>query len=286
VSSDKIILDNIDNDYRSYNELIKLYHTYANDHFRTINVEITQWFSANNCSVLGAILTELQTNFNNINIDPGPAKEILEKNGFMAFFGHARRNDVYDTTISYLVLEPDDIRYFSRYISTELFSKQSLPTMTELIKNRFAKSIYEIFNNAALHSKTKKIFSCGQHFPKKDIIVFTITDSGIGIKNAVNNRFNSNLSSIQAIEWAVEDGNTTKEGVSGGIGFSFLREFAEANRGRIQIISNNGFWELDQGRIKTAFFDSEFPGTVVSLLINTADEAENYVINETFEDIF
>ena len=74
-----------------------------------------------------------------------------------------------------------------------------------------AESIYEIFVNAQIHSSTDYIYTCGQFFPRKHKIEFTIVDTGIGFKNAINNRFNGTLSSIQAMKWALKDGITTKK---------------------------------------------------------------------------
>lgn len=113
-----------------------------------------------------------------------------------------------------------------------------------------------------------------------------ITDIGVGIKNVVNKRFNSNISAVQAIEWAVKDRHTTKENISGGIGLSLLYEFISINKGKVQIISNEGFWQLDNGKITTNTFENEFPGTIVNISVRT-DDQNTYMLNsEITDDIF
>ena len=48
-----------------------------------------------------------------------------------------------------------------------------------LIK-KFRESVFEIFSNAVLHSRTKLgIFSCGQFFPNRHQLDFSVVDLGV-----------------------------------------------------------------------------------------------------------
>ncbi|MCK5202187.1 MAG: ATP-binding protein [Spirochaetales bacterium] len=279
-------ISNIENTFESYRKLISLYTENKEKWIEDIDITISGWFSANICSMLGAILTKLQNELNTVTIDAKDSKDILERNGFLAFFGQKRVFDYQDTTIPYQVLSTEDDRFFNNYVFKEFVSKAELPKMTRVLKNKLTESIYEIFINAKMHSGTSKIFVCGQFFPKKKKIEFMITDTGYGIKNVVNNRFNANLSAVQAIEWAVKDRNTTKENISGGIGLSLLYEFISINKGKVQIISNEGFWQLSNGKITTNTFENEFPGTIVNISVRT-DDQNTYMLNsEITDDIF
>ena len=122
---------------------------------------------------------------------------------------------------------------------------------------------------------------------EKNRIEFTIVDTGIGFKEKVNQRFNSNLEAYQAIEWAVRDKNTTKQGITGGIGLAVLKEFIEKNKGKMQIVSGDGFYQFDSSGIKTKLFDGSFPGTIVNLQFCT-DDFNNYSLVEEIDvnDIF
>lgn len=279
-------LRDIQNDFESYNQLINLYTHNKNKWIENIDINLSGWFSANTCSMLGAILTKFQDDLNTVNINANDSENILERNGFLAFFGHERAIDYYNTTIPYQVLSVDDDRYFNNYVFKVFISKPELPQMTTALKKKLTESIYEIFINAKMHSETRKIFICGQFFPKKEKIEFMITDIGLGIKNVVNNAFDANLSAIQAIKWAVQDKNTTKKGVSGGIGLSLLYEFIELNKGKVQIISNEGFWELNEGNITTKKFDNEFPGTMVNISVRTDDQNAYMLSSEMQDNIF
>ncbi|MBW2557677.1 MAG: hypothetical protein JRD69_02370 [Deltaproteobacteria bacterium] len=161
--------------------------------------------------------------------------------------------------------------------------------MSPGLQKKFRESIFEIFSNAVLHSKTEMgIFSCGQFFPKRDRLDFSVTDLGIGIRQNVNDSTKLDLSPEKAIRWATEGQNTTKRGqIPGGLGLKLLGEFIDLNGGCIQIVSDAGYWRRERGEISTARLSLPFPGTVVSVEINTADKqsyALTYELSET--DIF
>ncbi len=281
-----IKIDKIENDFEGYNELINFYALNKEKNFSEINLKLTGWFSAHTCSMLGAILTKLQNKLNSVNIDALKAKDILERNGFLSFFGNEKKIDYNNTTIPYQVLSIDDDRYFNNYVFKEFLGKSDLPNMTEGLKKKMTESIYEIFINAKIHSQTDKIFICGQYFPYLHKIEFMLTDIGVGIKNVINTRFNSNLTAIQAIDWAIEDRNTTKNGISGGIGLALLYEFIQKNMGKIQIVSNEGFWELNTEGIIKSSFENEFPGTMINIMVRTDDKNSYMLYDEIPEDIF
>ncbi len=157
---------------------------------------------------------------------------------------------------------------------------------------KFRESIFEIFSNAVLHSCTKLgIFSCGQLFPSRNRLDFTVADLGIGIRQNVESHIGFSLSAEQAITWATEGNNTTKHGnVPGGLGLKLLCEFIDQNRGCIQIVSDAGYWRRENEEIHTTLLEYPFPGTVVSVEINTASEYSYRLASELTEtdttDIF
>jgi len=90
------------------------------------------------------------------------------------------------------------------------------------------------------------------------------------------------LSSIQAIEWATKDRNTTKIGVTGGIGLALLKEFIEKNGGKMQIISDDGFYQFGRQGEEMHFFNGSFPGTIVNLQFRTNDNS-SYMLKSEFD---
>lgn len=282
-------ISNINNTFESYQKLISFYQANKDKQFEDIHISITKWFAANMCSALGGLLDILSSRLNNIKLDQiNPSTErILQKNDFLSYFDREKIADNYHTTICYLKLKPTDGKYFNSYVINDLLGRNELPRMSDLVKEKMAETIYEIFVNAQIHSESNFIYTCGQFYPKENKIEFTITDIGIGFKSKVNQRFNSNLTSTQAIKWATQDRNTTKIDISGGIGLALLKEFIARNHGKMQIVSDDGYYEFSADGEKTGLFDGQFPGTIVNLQFRT-DDNSSYLLKKEINnnDIF
>jgi hypothetical protein len=247
-----------------------------------INMSATAWFDADMCAAFGAILYRLGENLNTVklkNIRPD-VEGILSKNGFLSHYGRGKIPDRWGTTIPYQRFDVKDDRYFAGYIETELIHRQEMPAMSTGLLKKFRESVFEIFSNAVLHSQTKQgIFSCGQFFPKRNQIDFSVTDLGIGIRQNVKENTGLDLASEDAITWATKGCNTTKRGqIPGGLGLKLLLEFIDLNGGRIQIVSDDGYWQRRKGKTITARLSQPFPGTVVSVEINTSD-TQSYMLS-------
>ena len=266
-------ISGIDNTFQGYKNLIGLYYALMDVYFENIELEIQGWFAANMGAALGCILDKVAGNMNEVKVKATQTAtaRILQKNQFLTFYGHAREHDSYHTTIRFQKLTADDGRSFKDYVMGELLERTELPEMSAGVKEAMATGIYEIFVNAQIHSSSSNIYTCGQYFPRKNKIEFTIVDNGIGFQQKINQRFGSQLSAGQAIKWALKDGNTTKEIVSGGIGLALLREFVEKNKGKMQIISGNGFYQFSGEGEEIHSFESPFPGTIVNLQFKTDD---------------
>ncbi len=256
----------------------------------TLDFKKTTWFDANLCAILGAILSKVtETNsvkFVHLN---DSVKEIFERNGFLAHFGGLNQKDNNNTTIKYRKFKTTDEQSFKLYLDNELLSKLKLPKMSGLLTKEINKSIFEIFSNCVIHSGCHFIFSCGQFFPSKKKLEFTIVDIGTTIKKNVNTFIkNQKFSGIESINWATIEGHTTKMGnIPGGLGLSLLREFLKKNEGVLQIISADGFWEQTKSSINTISMNIEFPGTILNLKFNLNDSSSYRLgTEENLENIF
>jgi hypothetical protein len=201
------ILSNIDNTCTSFQDIISFYQKNKDKTFDNIHLQIRSWFAANMCAALGAVLDLFTENCNSIHFDnlSPQVERILLKNDFLTYYGKSREVDVNHTTIRFQKLKPADGRYFKVYVIEELIGRTELPHMSSALKEKMVEAIYEIFVNAQIHSKTQYIYTCEQFFSQKNVIEFTIVDTGIGFKNKINKRFNRSLSAKDAITWAVED---------------------------------------------------------------------------------
>lgn len=281
-------LIDINNEPQSYQQLINFYNEASRCVFENIKVTIVQWFNANMCAALGGILDEI-SEVNAIKIDSPKASilTILKKNSFLSHYGFNTEIDTNHTAISFLKLKTNESRYFHSYITNQLLSKQAFPTMTSQLQKKIEESIYEIFVNAQIHSGTEYIYTCGQFFPKKQTIEFTIVDMGKGFKKTINERFQQKLSSIASIKWALQDTHSTKIDIPGGIGLTILTEFIKMNNGKFQIISDDGFYEMSNTHEKTQMFSGSFPGTIINMEFRT-DDTNSYQLSSEldFNNIF
>lgn len=277
------VLNHINNTFDSYQRIISFYHENKDLLFDDIHIEIKNWFSANLSAALGAVLDTLIANVNTLHFDyiPPKTEEILLKNGFLTFYGKEALKDVNHTTIKYQKLKPTDGKYFKAYVIDELLGRTELPNMSAALREKIVEGIYEMFVNAQIHSRTNFIYTCGQFFPTKNRIEFTIVDTGVGFRTNVNKRFDIDISAMQAIRWAVQDRNTTKD-IPGGIGLAVLKEFIQRNRGKMQIVSGDGFYEYDHRGEKSDSFLGEFPGTIVNLQFSTNDY-NNYCLKSEID---
>lgn len=289
----KLSLPEIHHDQAGFEALIRLHAQTKDCLFDDIDIDMgaTTWFDADMCAAFGAILYRLGDNLNTvklINIRPG-VEGILSKNGFLSHYGREKIPDLWGTTIPYRRFDVKDDHYFADYIETELMHRSEMPVMSPGLLKKFRESIFEIFSNAVLHSRTEQgIFNCGQFFPARHQLDFSVTDLGIGIRQNVKENTGLDLAPEDAIAWATEGRNTTKRGqIPGGLGLKLLGEFIDLNGGRIQIVSDAGYWRREKDKTVAARLSQPFPGTVVSVEINTADTQSYALTSELSEaDIF
>lgn len=280
----KYSMPEIYTDRRSFEELACFYAHAKECRFENIEIDMAGagYFEADMCAALGAILYRLGNNPNTVHLTniTEKVKDMLSRNGFLSHYGGEKIPDSLGTAISYRRFDVEDDRHFSNYIESEFSHRSELPAMSPWVAKKFHESIFEIFSNAVLHSRTELgIFSCGQFFPKHERLNLTLADLGVGIFQNVKAHTGQHLSSEEAIVWATEASNTTKprcDGVPGGLGLKLLREFISLNRGCIQIVSDDGYWQQEKKDVSTATLSCPFPGTVVSVEINTQN-ADLYV---------
>ncbi len=279
-----IPVGSISSDWIGFSQIADISSRMDAFNFTDIRLDMRQmtWFDGNMCAPLGAILYRSGRNLNNLALASIPSKveELLCKNGFLTNYGRAKRIDTFETTIQYRRFEPHDDKVFNYYID-EQFRNKAIPDMSKALHKKFLEGLMEIFLNAASHSETKMgIFVCGQSFPKKQRLDFTIADLGI-------NKIGLKLPAEKANHWALEGNNTTRRGpIPGGLGLKILRKFIQLNQGRLQVISDYGYWEQHpDGTYEMSHMVYRFPGTVVNIEINTAYQNSYILSTEKTTDI-
>ena len=255
-----------------------------------LNFSRVGFFDANMAAPLGAVLARVADDLNSVEIVDVPPliERILRKNRFLTHYRYEPLDDSNRTTMPFRRLQLSDEGLFEEYVKRELRGK-GIPRMSEGLGKVFKKKVFEVYQNAVIHSgSTLGIFVCGQFFPQKQKLDLTITDAGIGIRESVRRFLGGKISSVGAIRWALREGHTTKTGPQpGGLGLKFLQDFVRLNKGRIQIASRFGFYEFDKGKEVFEKMAVDLPGTSVTIEINTGDTAQYCLASEvTPENVF
>lgn len=289
----KISLPPIHHSLEGFEALVSFHKETRNCLFGNVEIDMSaaDWVDADMCAVLGALLYRLGETLNTVSLTKLSAKveKALSKNGFLSHYGREKIPDRHGTTVSYQRFDAEDERYFSEYLGKELINRPEIPEMSPELLKKFHESIFEIFSNAVSHSDTDLgIFSCGQFYPHRERLDFTVADLGVGIRAKVTEHRSMYVPPEEAIDWATQSNNTTRRGrVPGGLGLKLLCEFIDLNGGCILIVSDAGYWKRAGGQTEKMALSHPFPGTAVSVEINTGD-TQSYGLESglTEEEIF
>lgn len=239
---------------------------------------------------LYTVVARLRDNLNDVSIlnMSSSVSKIMRKNSFLAMFDGSQLTDTHQTTLPFKIFKLNSEGQFNDYL--EMYMKgKGIPDMSEKLTKQFRQSLFEIFSNASIHSGSKPgVFACGQFFPRKRRVDFSISDAGVGIGENVREYTGKKMDSCEAIEWAMADGNTTKTGSRpGGLGLRLIKDFIQINEGKMQVISGDGYYEISASGELVHGMNNNFPGTCVNVEINTKDSSSYCLKYElTSKDIF
>jgi anti-anti-sigma regulatory factor len=271
--------NDIKTDFEGYQKLVDLITKINNSTDQNIIFDFSNvfFFEANLCAVLATILEILENsgktvkliNFNN------KVETILRKNEFLIQHGYDKIFDKYATSIRYQKFDPTnklDDNNFEIYIKQQLLSKNDFPSHSKLLGKHITLRIFELYENARTHGSCDYIHACGQYFPKKPEkpLNVTIVDTGKNFQENVSKFLNQNIAAEEAID--------------GGLGLDLIFQFIQHNKGKIQIISSDGFWEWHRGKSTKMRLNNPFNGTIANLRFNLNDTSHYKLIEETDDD--
>ncbi|WP_430232586.1 ATP-binding protein [Nitrosomonas communis] len=289
----KLNVGTVRSDYDGFDSIARIAEQSRDLRFGPAELDFSNcsFFEANMAAPLYVVVARLRDELNDVSvINLKPALDaILRKNHFLTKFQKNVLIDTNQTTVPFKTFKLQAGEQFYEYLESYMHGK-GIPAMSEGLAKRFRQSLFEIFQNAAIHSKSESgIFTCGQYFPQMHCLDFTIADAGIGIRENVRQYTgNAKMSSRAAIKWALTEGNTTKTGNQpGGLGLKLLKDFIRMNKGKLQIVSRFGYYEFSTTGENCMKLNHDFPGTCVNIEINTQDTSNYYLKSElSSNDIF
>lgn len=258
-----------------FDQLAKLYAASSDLSFANVEIDFSRctWFDANMAAPLGAVLTAIADNLNDVKVIglSSGIQDILSRNHFLSHYDFKLVIDRNGTVVPYQRVDLNDQRYFAAYIQKYTRGK-GIPRMTPALLKKFYESIGELYANAVMHSESRLgVFTCGQHYPKKNRFDFCITDAGTGFEGSIMRAFQIPVNSVKAMQFCLTEGNTTKQNEPGGLGLKLLKRFIRHNQGRIVIVSKKAYYEFSNGHESIIPLENPFPGTCINIEINTAD---------------
>jgi len=155
------------------------------------------------------------------------------------------------------------------YLAEQWLGRDWVKVSTDLQKLILAR-VLEIYANAFEHGRTDiGVFSCGQYYPNLKELKLTVVDFGVGIPQNVRDfTQNPSLSADKALQWAFQQGTTTRgKQVAGGIGLDYLKQFVRRNQGKLQVLSHNGCATIDEKQEIYENRQTFFQGTLVNITL-------------------
>lgn len=274
--SDRIMIDGgayeIRADYSGFQVLSKLHAKLTDFSNCSLGIDFSRlsWIDAQLGACLLTIVNHARAKGNDVLLyDIAPRiQAILQKNRTIS----GPKTDTHGTTIPVTSFSNDAEVEFSNFTKQRLM-RPEMPKMSKGLRSKFLEGIDELFANSALWANSPiNSFAGGQYFPRKDRLSFVLSDGGQGIEGSLSSAGKLFASPEEAIEWAMEMNNTARQlDIPGGLGLGILKDFVVLNGGCLLVCSHDGYWECRNGKVMKARIPSIYPGTVVSLEINTAD---------------
>ena len=276
----------IRSDYNGFSSIAKLVTDSCKLWFDSVRLDFSRcdFFEANMGAPLYVVIAKLRDALNDVTIEnlSEDTGRILKRNEFLSVFDMRVLQDTHQTTLPFKIFKRHANEQFNDYLETYMTGR-GIPAMSSALAKRFRQSLFEIFLNAAIHSESESgIFVCGQFFPHKHRLDFTIADAGIGIvENVRRYTRQAEMDSCAAIRWALTEGNTTKTGNQpGGLGLKLIKDFIHMNKGKLQIISRFGYYEFSAQKDAICKMRDDFPGTCINIEINTQDTNSYCLLSE------
>lgn len=182
------------------------------------------------------------------------------------------------------------------HIDEELLTSEKI-LLSDSLKEDIVTKIIELFINAFGHgikdaATSLSVISCADYLQNDKILSLSIVDFGQGIaKHVINYHVKNNIAfnndEIEAVKWALLEGNSTKtdsfqEHIPRGLGLSLLQEFISKNRGSLDIYTNSCHVYLDKnGQYIVHKMPVYIEGTVISIKIKCNQNVKYSYANET-----
>lgn len=242
-----------------------------------LNISPTNHVDANLSALILALSTRLQLDRKvRLFVELGDGKGVFFRNGLISHLqGNGNDNkypDERESTIPLTTFSPDEDEKYCNYLRNDFFSHRGLDNVPRRIKDFLHNHYLEVFTNVGLHANTSlPVYTCGQYFPDKKQLKFTLIDLGDGFLKKIYKSTNGKVSDDKtAILWATEGINSTKDKNlygPGGTGLKEIKKYCNENNGSLHICSGSGYVNMMGNKTFEYNLRTPFPGSIINIIM-------------------
>ncbi len=274
----KISVLTIETNFQGIDELIKFYGFASRFTYTSIELDLTSvnHIDANLSALIMALAHKLKHNNKNYIFILFPTHmNVFFRNGLISHLkGDGNLNsygDNRESTIPLKAFDKEDDDNYCRYLKSDFLGHRGLDNLTKTVKDNLRDHFLEVFINAVQHANPiLPIYACGQYFPEKNILKFTLIDLGCGFLQKINEKTNGTVTDDKsAIVWATESLNTTKNKAvfgPGGTGLKNLKKYCSSNNGSFHICSGNGYVNMIGDKTVEHNLKTPLQGSLINLI--------------------
>jgi hypothetical protein len=269
----------LETDHIGVGELQKFYssaRTFSNCTI-TLNISPLNHVDANLSAMILAIAYKLRRERNlRLFIELGDGKGVFFRNGLISHLqGNGNINKYVDerkSTIPLSTYYPSQDEEYCQYLRSDFFSHRGLDNLSKTTKESLINHYIEVFSNVGMHAGTNHpVFTCGQFFPEKNVLKFSLIDLGVGfLKNIYEFTDGKITDDKSAIIWATEGINTTKNKSvygPGGTGLKLIKKYCNENNGSLHICSGIGYVNMLNNKTLEYNLATPFPGSMINIIM-------------------
>lgn len=276
----------INNDFKT----IEFFNTLLSDNNKEIlySMEKVRFFDASLVTYFHSINQQLFKTHDNIFYDKitNEIEAFFLKNKYAKNFNIKYLNlyleDKHKTYIEFTTIKKNDEDAF--YIIQKNILNKNLINFNDEMQSAFLGLIGELANNSHEHGQTDKAFFCGQYFPRKKMLSFSISNLGTTIVENVEKATlkKNNFNNEDILSWIFELGTTTREdGTSGGQGLYELKNLVINLKGSITVISGFDYFHLNENGKVYKELKNKYAGTtfIISIFYDRGEKYEKNIEN-------
>jgi hypothetical protein len=279
-----------------------LYNSGVDDNSLTLHIKLTfhkcNYFSYSAVTLLGSFISFISKSRHSLLLDTDTIKaHVFNRLEMMDFFsivnnprGFQNINITKTNIVPFRMFQSkDDESIVLKYLKEDWLSKGSLNLSPEL-RTSVLSSLWEIFANAFEHGESDfGVFCSGDYDKESKQLKLIVGDIGIGIVDCVRNYHQTIKSSKDAIQWALESGNSTytanlkKVGKAQprGLGLFVLQQFVDVNKGTLEIYTDNLSYIREDRQDSFIGNNSRIKGSWIKVILQCDESVLYHYENET-----